>query len=127
MGLLPSGERVVVSATIRQLIIAVIASIMAIVGMELIALRKGNHTDLENLKMVVPLSIVVWTVFSLMLRQRPVVVGAGVGFFSPSLGGLLVFPPYGILIVLTNLAICIGVGITTGLLVALVLRRTEEW
>lgn len=90
--------------------------------MDLIALRNGTHTDLGTLKLVIPISIFVWLVFSLVLRQRPVLVGIYVGFLSPFLGGVLAIPPYGLIIVFTNLAICIGVCIVTGILVALALR-----
>ena len=110
------------STSLRMLIVAVIASVMAVVGMELIALREGNHTDLGTLKIVIPISIFVWLVLSLLLRQRPVLVGIYVGFLSPFLGGILAIPPYGLIMVVTNLVICIGVGIVTGVLVALALR-----
>ena len=108
----------------KLLIVAAIASVMAIVGMELIALRQGEHTDLSILKMVVPLSIFLWFVLSLILRGRSLLVGVYVGFLSPFLGGILMVPA--ILIVLTNLAICIGIGIATGLLVAVALRIGGE-
>ena len=111
------------STSVRLLAVGVIASIMAVVGMELIELRQGSHTDFNTLKFIVPLSILVWLVFSLVLRQRPVLVGIYVGFLSPFFGGIIVLPPYGLIVVFTNLVICIGVGITTGLLVAIVLRR----
>jgi hypothetical protein len=114
------------STTGRLLIVAVIASVMAVVGMELIELRQGRHADLSTLKILIPISIFVWLVLSLVLRQRPVLVGIYVGFLSPFLGGVLAIPPFGLMIVLTNLGICIGVGIATGLLVSIVLRRWGE-
>ena len=112
--------------TARLLIVAGIASVMAILGMELIALRDGGHVGFHTLKTVVPLSIGVWLVLSLFLRGRPVLVGIYVGFLSPFLGGILALPPFGLLIVLTNLAICIGIGVATGLLVAIALRFGGE-
>ncbi|WP_339730448.1 hypothetical protein [uncultured Gimesia sp.] len=111
------------SITVRLLIVAVIASAMAVVGMEMIALRDGHHGEFGTLKIVIPLSIFVWLVLSLLIRGRPILVGVYVGFLSPFLGGVLAIPPFGLLIVLTNLGICIGVGIVTGLLVAIVLRQ----
>src|SRR6185369_3989639 len=100
------------STSVRLLTVGLIAAVMAVVGMELIELRQGSHTDFNTLKFVVPVSIVVWLAFSLVLRHRPVLVGVYVGFLSPFLGGILVFPPYGLVVVFTNLVICIGVGIT---------------
>lgn len=120
--LCPLAASIIMSTSVRMLIVAVIASVMAVVGMELIALRDGNHTNLGTLKIVIPISIFVWLVLSLVLRQRPVLLGIYVGFLSPFLGGILAIPPYGLIMVLTNLAICIGVGIVTGVLVALALR-----
>src|SRR6266545_1901217 len=114
------------STLVRLLAVEVIASVMAAVGMELIELRQGSHTDFNTLQFVIPVSILVWMAFSLVLRQRPVLVGIYVGFLSPFLGGILVLPPYGLVVVLTNLLICIGVGIVTGFLVAIVLRRWGE-
>ena|ERR1043166_10104334 len=111
------------STLVRLVAVAAVASVMAVVGMELIELRQGSHVDFNTLKFVIPASILVWMAFSLVLRQRPVLVGVYVGFLSPFLGGVLIFPPYGLIMVFTNLAICIGVGITTGLLVAIVLRH----
>ena len=86
----------------------------------------GYHAEFGTLKIVIPLSIFVWLVLSLLLRGRPLLVGIYVGFLSPFLGGLLAIPPFGLFLVLTNLGICIGVGIVTGLLVAIVLRQWGE-
>lgn len=114
------------NTAVRLLIVTMIASAMAVVGMELIALRSGHHAEFGTLKIVVPLSIFVWLILSLLLRGRPILVGIYVGFFSPFLGGVLAIPPFGLFIVLTNLGICIGVGIVTGLLVAIALRPWRE-
>jgi hypothetical protein len=112
------------STFVRLLIVSAVAIIMAVIGMELISLRDGHHVDFDTLVAVVPRSILIWIVFSFMLRVRPALVGIYIGLLSPFLGALMFLQPFALLIVFKNLLICLCVGAVTGALISLVSR---EW
>jgi hypothetical protein len=104
--------------TLKRLgLVALIATVMAVIGMELIALMRGQHVQAEELQMVIPRSIILWIVFSFVIRVRPLGVSIYIGLLSPFLGGLMFLHPFALVIIFTNLLICIGVGVTTGVLV----------
>src|SRR5262249_42875442 len=105
-----------------MLIVATVATVMAVIGMELIALRDGRHVDSETLISVVPRSILIWVIFSFMLRVRPALIGLYIGVLSPFLGALMFFHPFALLIVFKNLLICLCVGAITGAVISLVSR-----
>lgn len=110
--------------TLKRLsVVSTIATVAAVIGMELIALRDKQHVDFDTLAMVVPRSIFLWVVFSFMLRERSALVGIYLGLLSPLLGGIIMVHPIALLIVFKNLVICLIVGAITGALISLASRE----
>jgi hypothetical protein len=104
---------------------AIIATLMAMLGMAFVEGRVDGAWSSLTFTEVVPRSVVFWLLAAIPLAGLPAIVGMYAGLLSPLIGGLS-FGPMGILIVLFHAPHCFCIGIATGLLVSLVWRIDFE-
>jgi hypothetical protein len=105
---------------IRLLLTAVVASVMALIGYQLM-FHEGPgwwRLDQQSTYFVLP-SIALWLVLAPLLSRQTYVTAVGWGVVSPFLGSLLVAGPAGLFIVLAMWYATLPVGVVTGLLVRL--------
>ena len=116
--MLGEPEEVVVRWTIRLLLTAFVAAIMAVVGYQLMFKLGPDRwrLDEQSALLVLP-SVALWLMLALILHRQNYLTAFGWGLLSPLIGSLFVAWLAGPAIVLAMWYVAFPVGIVTGFLV----------